>query len=400
MRPAQSHPHLITLIMCTALSVLALNMFLPSLANIAAEYGVDYAYANLSIAGFLSISAVMQIVIGPLSDRFGRRPVLLVAVSLFTLASVGAALAQDITSFLAFRLLQSVIVVGTVVPRAAVRDMFDTEEAARTLGYVTMAMALAPMLGPMFGGLLDIAFGWRASFWLYTLLGAIVLLMVWWDFGETNARKSDTFMAQMRRYPLLFSSRRFWGYSACIAFSLGGFYCFITGAPMVATAWFDMNSAQVGLGIGIITGGFMVGNFVSARLIRRVPLLTLILSGRISAVLGPSLGLSVFLTGQGGAYLFFASAVLVGFGNGLTIANASTGLMSVRPELAGSAAGLSGALGVAVGAILTTVTGSVVNAENAPFAVLGLILGCSLLALASALYVRWVDQREPLTAAE
>jgi len=265
---------------------------------------------------------------------------------------------------------------------------------------VTMAMALAPMLGPMFGGLLDIAFGWRASFWLYTLLGAIVLLMVWGDFGETNARKSDTFMAQMRRYPLLFSSRRFWGYSACIAFSLGGFYCFITGAPMVATAWFDMNSAQVGLGIGIITGGFMVGNFVSARLIRRVPLLTLILSGRISAVLGPSLGLSVFLTGQGGAYLFFASAVLVGFGNGLTIANASTGLMSVRPELAGSAAGLSGALGVAVGAVLTTVTGSVVNAENAPFAVLGLILGCSLLALASALYVRWVDQREPLTAAE
>lgn len=398
MRPAQTNPHLVTLIFCTALSVLALNMFLPSLANIAAEFQVDYGVANLSLAGFLVISAVMQLIVGPLSDRFGRRPVLLVAVLVFTLASVGAALAPDINSFLAFRLLQSVIVVGTVVPRAAVRDIFDTKAAARTLGYVTMAMALAPMLGPMVGGVLDMLFGWRSSFWLYTALGALVLALVWGDFGETNQQKSATFRAQMRRYPLLFTSRRFWGYSLCIAFSLGGFYCFITGAPLVASSWFDLNTALVGLGVGIITGGFMVGNFVSARLISHVPLLNLIIAGRISAVIGPVLGLVIFSSGLGTPALFFGSAVLVGFGNGLTVANASTGLMSVRPELAGSAAGLSGALGVAVGAVLTTVTGTLVQPENAPFVVMALILGCSLLALAAALYVRWVDHRDPIVA--
>ncbi|WP_293574172.1 multidrug effflux MFS transporter [Phaeobacter sp.] len=397
MRPAGHHPRLVTLIVSSALSVLALNMFLPSLANIAADYRVSYAQANLSVAGFLLISAPMQLLIGPLSDRYGRRPVLIGAAALFTVASIGAALAQTIIWFLLFRLLQSAVVAGTVVPRAAIRDMYDPTEAARTLGYVTMAMAVAPMLGPMLGGVLDSLFGWRASFWLYSLMGALVLALVWVDFGETNTLKSGTFRQQMALYPLLFRARRFWGYSVCIAFGVGGFYCFITGAPMVATAWFDLNTAQVGLGIGIITGGFVVGNYVSARLVRRLPLLTLILAGRVSSLLGPLLGLAAFGLGLGNVAVFFASAVLVGFGNGLTVANASAGLMSIRPELAGSASGLSGALGVAIGALLTSATGSLVTESNAPFAVLGLIVLCSVIALAGALYVRWVDLQEPAT---
>ncbi|KUP92749.1 Bcr/CflA family efflux MFS transporter [Tritonibacter horizontis] len=396
---AQSPPTMITLIFATALSVLSLNMFLPSLPGIAAGFQADYGLVNLSIGGFLAISAVMQILIGPLSDRFGRRPLLLWSLVVFTLASIGAALSQSIWVFLGFRLLQSAVVVGSVVPRAAVRDMYDTQEAARRLGSVTMAMALAPMLAPMCGGLLDIAFGWRAVFWFYTLLGALVLLLVWGDFGETHHRRAPTIMAQMRRYPLLFSSRRFWGYSFCMAFSVGGFFCFITGAPLVAKVWFSMNSAQVGLGIGVITGGFMVGNLVSTRLLSRLSLLSLILCGRLSALLGPLAGLMAFHAGQGSVVTFFGAAVAVGFGNGLTMANASTGLMSVRPELAGSAAGLSGALGVGIGAIMTTVTGMVVRPETAPFAVLGIMLAASALAMLSALYVAFVDAREAAAAA-
>ncbi|NIZ12412.1 multidrug effflux MFS transporter [Phaeobacter sp. HF9A] len=387
---------MVTLTLATGLSVLALNMFLPSLPHIAAEFQVDYALANLSVGAFLAISAVMQVLVGPLSDRFGRRPVMLWALVLFTLASFGTALASNIWVFLGFRLLQSAAVVGSVVPRAAVRDLYDTREAASRLGYVTMAMALAPMLGPMFGGWLDMLFGWRAAFWLYLALGGGVLALVWVDFGETNHSRSASVMTQMRRYPLLFSSRRFWGYSVCMAFSIGGFFAFITGAPMVAQAWFNMNSAWVGLGIGIITGGFMVGNLVSARLSLRVPLLTLILWGRSCAVLGPSLGLLLFYADLGSAVTFFGCAVAVGFGNGLTMANASAGLMSLRPELAGSAAGLSGALGVAVGAVLTTLTGLSVTAQNAPFAVFTIMLGAAILALAAVLYTRWADQASPL----
>ncbi|OED47904.1 MFS transporter [Rhodobacteraceae bacterium (ex Bugula neritina AB1)] len=399
MRPAQTPPHIATLILVTGLAVLSTNMFLPSLGRIAGEFQVDYALANLSVAAYLAVSAVLQIAMGPLSDRYGRRPVMLVSLLIFTAASIGCVLAQDIWVFLSFRLLQGAVIAGAVVSRAAVRDMHSTAEAASKLGYISMAMALAPMLGPMLGGFLDMAFGWRSGFVLYSLLGCVMLMVCWGDWGETNSQRSATFAAQMRTYPKLFSSRRFWGYSFCASFSVGGFYTFITGAPMVAEAWFELNPAMLGLGIGIITWGFMAGNFVTGRLVSRVGLLHLIIAGRCFALAGPIGGLLLFLAGLGSLWVFFGAAVFVGFGNGLTIANATAGLMSVRPALAGSASGLSGAMMVAVGAVLTTLTGALVSPENAPFAVLGVILGTNSLAMASALYVLRIDRLEPLPEA-
>ncbi len=399
LRAAQTPPTLMTLIVGTALSVLSLNMFLPSLPGIAKEFQVDYGLANLAVAGYLAISAALQIVMGPMSDLYGRRKVMLLCCAMFVLASVGCALASNIWVFLGFRLLQGAIISGQVISRAVIRDMYPPSEAASKLGYMGMIMALAPMTGPMIGGALDMAFGWRAGFWLYTGLGLLVLWLTWGDMGETNTNRSATFRAQMRLYPHLFASRRFWGYSACVAFSIGGFYSFVTGAPMVAAAWFDLSPAMVGLGIGIITCGFMVGNFVTGQMAQRLPLMTLIMIGRVISCVGPALGLGLFWIGQGSELVFFGSAICVGLGNGLTIANASAGLMSVRPELAGSAAGLSGAMTVALGAALTTVTGIAVQPETAPYAVLGIMLGASLLALISAIYVLIVDLQDPLETA-
>ncbi|MCG7623384.1 multidrug effflux MFS transporter [Epibacterium sp. Ofav1-8] len=400
LRAAQSPPTLMTLVFGTALSVLSLNMFLPSLPGIAAAFDADYALANLAVAGYLAVSAVLQILMGPLSDRYGRRPVMLVCCGLFVVASAGCALASNIWVFLGFRLLQGAIISGQVVSRAVIRDMYAPSAAASKLGYMGMIMALAPMLGPMIGGALDMAFGWRAGFWLYCALGGGVMLFTWADMGETNTTRSATFRSQLRLYPRLFSSRRFWGYSACVAFSIGGFYSFVTGAPLVAAAWFDLSPAMVGLGIGIITAGFMTGNFVTGLLAQRVRLLSLVLVGRVISCAGPALGLSLFWSGQGSEWVFFGSAICVGLGNGLTIANASAGLMSVRPELAGSAAGLSGALTVALGAALTSMTGVLVAPDNAPFMVLGIMLAASLLALVSALYVMAVDAADPLEPAQ
>jgi len=399
MRAAEKDPHLITLIFATALAVLSLNMFLPSLARITEDFDSSYGVVNLALAGYLGISAVLQLLMGPLSDRFGRRPILLGSMLIFTLASIGCVLAQSVWVFLGFRMIQGAVVAGQVLSRATIRDMHSTSEAASKLGYVTMAMALAPMLGPMLGGALDMLFGWRSSFVLYAVLGFGVLALSWGDWGETNHQRSTTFGAQMRSYPELLASRRFWGYSFCLAFSIGGFYAFITGAPLVAAAWFDLNPAQLGLGIGIITGGFMVGNFVTGALANRVPLITLVLAGRFAAVIGPLIGLALFLTGLGTIPVFFGAAIAVGFGNGLTVANASAGLMSVRPHLAGSASGLSGAITVGLGAVMTTVTGVLVTPSNAPFMVLSIILLSSICALAAGLYVRWLDIHEPLAEA-
>ena len=396
MRAAQSPPSLVTLVFATALSVLSLNMFLPSLARMGEDFQVDYALVNLSVAGYLAVSAVLQLIMGPLSDRFGRRPVLLICMAVFVAASVGCVLAEAIWVFLSFRLLQAAVVAGPVLSSAAIRDMYPPNEAASKLGYVAMAMALAPMLGPMLGGALDSLFGWRAGFVLYSALGAGLLLLLWVDMGETNASRSSTFAAQLKEYPHLFRARRFWGYALCAAFSIGGFYSFITGAPLVAAAWFDLSPAMLGLGIGIITGGFMVGNFITGRIAARTRLTTMILIGRIIASAGPLGGLLLFLSDLGSVWVFFGSAIFVGFGNGLTNANASAGLMSVRPKLAGSAAGLSGAMIVALGAVLTSLTGLWVSPENGPFLVLGMMWACSFAGLLAALYVRWVDQQDPL----
>ncbi|NOD91259.1 Bcr/CflA family efflux MFS transporter [Ruegeria sp. HKCCD4884] len=396
MRAAQTPPHLITLIFATALSVLSLNMFLPSLAHMSEDFGVDYGLMNLSVAGYLAISAMLQLIMGPLSDRFGRRPILLMCMTIFVVASIGCTLAESIWVFLGFRLLQAAVVAGSVLSSASIRDRYPPNEAASKLGYVAMAMALAPMLGPMLGGGLDMLFGWRSGFVLYTVLGAGLLVLLWFDMGETNMNRSSTFTAQLREYPDLFRARRFWGYALCASFSIGGFYSFITGAPLVAAAWFDLSPAMLGLGIGIITGGFMVGNFVTGRIAARTRLTTMILIGRIVASTGPFCGLLLFLAGLGSVWVFFGSAICVGFGNGLTNANASAGVMSVRPRLAGSAAGLSGAMVVALGAILTSMTGAFVSPENGPFLVLGMMWACSFAGLLAVLYVRRLDRIDPL----
>ncbi|WP_170475471.1 multidrug effflux MFS transporter [Ruegeria arenilitoris] len=396
MRAARTPPSLVTLVFATALSVLSLNLFLPSLARMSEDFQVDYSLINISVAGYLAVSAVLQLIIGPLSDRFGRRPVLLICMGLFACASFGCVLAESIWVFLGFRLLQASVVAGSVLSSATIRDMYPPNEAASKLGYVAMAMALAPMLGPMLGGALDMLFGWRAGFVFYSLAGTGLLALLWADMGETNSERSSTFSAQLSEYPHLFRARRFWGYALCMAFSIGGFYSFITGAPLVAQAWFDLSPAMLGLGIGIITGGFMVGNFITGRIATRTRLTTMILIGRIFASVGPFVGLSLFLAGQGSVWVFFGSAIFVGFGNGLTNANASSGLMSVRPKLAGSAAGLSGAMIVALGAVLTSMTGAFVSPTNGPFLVLGMMCASSFVGLLAVLYVRWVDVTDPL----
>ncbi|MEX0328962.1 MAG: multidrug effflux MFS transporter [Ruegeria sp.] len=396
MRAAQTPPSLFTLIFATALSVLTLNMFLPSLAHMSEDFSVDYGLVNLSVAGYLAVSAVLQLIMGPLSDRYGRRPILLISMTIFVAASIACVMAESIWVFLGFRMVQAAVVAGPVLSSASIRDLYPPNEAASKLGYVAMAMALAPMLGPMLGGALDMLFGWRAGFVLYSVLGASLLALLWFDMGETNTNRSSTFAAQLKEYPHLFRARRFWGYALCAAFSIGGFFSFITGAPLVAAAWFDLSPAMLGLGIGIITGGFMVGNYITGRIAARTKLTTMILMGRIVASTGPFIGLLLFLAGLGSVWVFFGSAICVGFGNGLTNANASAGVMSVRPKLAGSAAGLSGAMIVALGAVLTSMTGALVSPENGPYLVLGMMCASSFIGLLAVLYVRRVDRLDPL----
>lgn len=395
---ADSPPRLVTLVLLTAVSVLSLNMFLPSLANIAEDLQADYALIGLSVSGYLAITAALQIGLGPLSDRFGRRPVLLWCIAIFAGASIVCAVAQDVSVFLGFRILQGAIIAGAALSAAVIRDTSDEQESASLMGYVSMAMAVAPMLGPILGGALDGFFGWRANFVVYAVLGLALLWLVWADLGETNPAPADTFGAQMRAYPELLKSRRFWGYSLCMAFGIGAFYIFIAGAPLVAAEVFGISAASLGLSIGSITMGFFIGSFLSGRYAKRMGTIWMILAGRIVAFGGLAVGLTLYGAGVFNAVVFFGATICVGFGNGLTVPSARAGALSIRPRLAGSASGLSGALTVAVGAVLTTVPALVLTAENGAWLLLLLMFGSAAAGLATAVYVWHVDRRESRTA--
>lgn len=391
---AATPPRLLTLVLLTGLSTLSLNMFLPSLSNMAADFQVDYALISLSIAGYLAITAVLQLIMGPMSDRLGRRPVLLAALAVFTLASLGCALASDIWAFLAFRVFQGAVISGWALSLAVIRDTAPPQEAASRIAYVSMAMAIAPMLGPMFGGALDQAFGWRASFFAFFVMGLAALALCWLDLEETNTSPSKTFTTQFRAYPALFRARRFWGYALCTTFSTGAFYIFLAGAPLVATAIYEMPPAMLGFCMGTITAGFMFGSFLSGRFARRHALTTMMIAGRIVACTGLLAGLALLMTGITHVSLLFSATVFVGIGNGLTMPSSNAGALSVRPQLAGSAAGLAGALTVAAGAALTPITGAILSEENGAYALLVLMLLSSLTASGAALYVLRLERRE------
>lgn len=390
----KSPPRLITLILLTWLSVLSINMFLPSLANIAAAFEADYALVSLAIGGFLAMMAVLQLIIGPLSDRFGRRPVILVSLGVYVVASLGCLFATNVWAFLGFRMLQGVITAGWVISLTVIRDTSPEREAASRIGYITMAMAIAPMLAPMVGGVLDQMFGWRASFAVLAALGVIALILCWVDLGETNSTPSETFTRQFRSYPDLFASRRFWGFALCMAFSAAAFHVFLAGTPLVAGTVFDISAAELGIALGSITAGFMCGSFLSGRYAGRFPLTTMMISGRLVAVTGLVAGLVLFQAGIVHPLSLFGATIMVGFGNGLTMPSCNAGVLSVRPKLAGSASGLAGALGLGASAAFASLAGVVITEQNAVPALLGLMMLCALMGLLAALYVRWIDRRE------
>lgn len=384
-------PRLITLTLLSALSVLTLNTIVPSLPAMSRDLAARESVVALAISGYMLVSALFQVLLGPLSDRIGRRPVVLGALAVYVLASVGCMLAPSAAVLLAFRMLQGLVVAGAVMSMAMIRDQHSARESAARLAAISSAMAVAPMLGPLLGGLLDSALGWRAIFAVYAAMGAAVLALAWVDMGET--RRPGLPPPRLADWAALLVSARYWAYVLCTAFSVGAFYVFVTGVPYVATATWGLSPALVGLGVGSITGGFMLGAAITARLARHTQPARLILAGRAVAIVALLVALALLAAGLSHPAALFGLTIFVGLGNGLTIANANAGAVSVRPDLAGTAAGLSGALVVALGALLSWLTAGFIERDAAPATLLLLMLGCVLLSMVAALSAMRMDRQ-------
>ena len=262
---AKTPPHISTLIILAGIGALSMNVFLPTLPAMTAYFQTEYRMMQLSVSLYLGISAVVQLFIGPISDIFGRRPVMLWAIALFCAATVGCLLATNIYVFLTFRMLQAVVVGGLVLSRAAVRDMVPTEQAASMIGYVTMGMSLVPMIGPSIGGALGDTLGWQANFWMLLGAGLVVFVITYMDMGETATRRGGNFRAQLAEYPELLRSHRFWGYCLSALFAAGSFFAYLGGAPFIGTDVYKLSGTWLGFYFGAPALGYLVGNFLSGR---------------------------------------------------------------------------------------------------------------------------------------
>lgn len=380
-------PRIVTLTLLAGLSALTMNIFLPSLPGMAAWFGVPYATMQMSVALYLALSSLLQILIGPISDRFGRRKVILAALVLFLLATVGTLIAPNATVFLIFRMAQAVVAAGMVLSRAVVRDIVSDDEAASMIGYVTMGMSLVPMIGPVVGGVLDEAFGWQANFGLLLGLGLIVFALTWADLGETATIRKVSLGDQLRSYPGLLRSPRFWGYCGAAAFASGCFYAYLGGAPYVGNVVFGLTSSQIGLLFAITAVGYMAGNFLAGRFSVRLGMNRMVLIGTIVTTIGLAVLTLLTLAGLSGPVVFFGLTITMGLGNGIALPSANAGILSVRPELAGTASGLGGAIMIGGGAGLAALAGLLLPPGSSEMPLILLMLASSVLSLLCILAV-------------
>lgn len=387
-------PHIITLVVIAGVAALCMNLFLPSLSAMALYFEIDYAVMQFAVSGYLAATALLQLVIGPLSDLFGRRPVMLASIAIMIAATLVCMLASDITVFMIGRVAQAAVVSGFVLARAIVRDMVPMEQAASMIGYVTMGMSVVPMVGPTVGGLLNDFSGWQSSFALLALLGAGILVLAWFDLGETNHNKSASFSQQFHAWPELLRSPLFWGYALTSTLSSGMFFSFLGGAPFVGSVLYGLTPAMLGLQFFFMASGYMLGNFVSGRYASQIGINRMMLAGNVIGIAGIITAILLITGGAESAYAFFVPLALIGVGNGVTLPSANAGMVSVQPHLAGSASGLGGAMTIGGGAALSVLASSVLSREDGTWPLLLVMLATGLVALLTTYVVRLQEKRQ------
>ncbi|MEX2033727.1 MAG: multidrug effflux MFS transporter, partial [Xanthobacteraceae bacterium] len=367
---------LLLLMAMTAIGPTTLNILVPALPGLSLALDSNIASVQLTISVYLLALAAGQLVMGPLSDRFGRRPVLIAALALTAAASVLAIAMSTVGSLILARILQALgASAGIVVSRAIIRDLFERDRAAAMIGLVATVMVVAPTLGPLIGGLLDTAFGWESIFLFTALTSAAVVAWAAITLPETRGANAPHgaqagFFRDLAR---LAASAKFTGYVLAGAFGSSTFFAFLGGGPYVIVTLMGRTSAEYGIWFAISSVGYMAGNFAASRLSTWVGVDALIWWGIVIEAAGVAVAtvLAAFAHDWGPAIVFMPQ-MIVSRGNGLLLPGAIAGAGSVRPQAAGTAAGITGFVQMAVGAALAQYAGTLLAgaASALPLAVL------------------------------
>jgi MFS transporter, DHA1 family, multidrug resistance protein len=358
---AARRPLLVALIAVSMLSPFAINVVVPSLPAIERYFAADYATVQLVLSLYLAAVAGAQILIGPLSDRFGRRPVLLAGLAVFVVASLACLVAPNAETLVALRVVQAAGgSAGLVLARAIIRDLYERRRAASMIGYLTMGFAIAPMLAPLIGGLLQEAFDWRASFWFMACFGLVSLTVAWRDVSETNLAPADRLDLRtlFRDFGLLLRQPSFLLFTGSASLSSGAFFAFLGGAPYVSETILDLTPTIYGTWFVLVAGGYAIGNFLSGRYAERAGVRRMIVGGSALALVMVAMMPALFAAGYAHAASLFVPMFVLGIANGLVLPNALAGAISVLPSIAGAASGLTGATQMGFGALFSAASGA------------------------------------------
>lgn len=370
----------------TAIGPTSLNILVPAVPQLSRDLGADIAILQLTVSLFLIGLGGAQLVMGPLSDRFGRRPVMLGGLALTALSSLAAIAMASAEGLILARIVQAVgASTGIVVGRAIIRDLFDRNRAAAMIGLVATVMVVVPTFGPLIGGVLDTAFGWQSIFIFMFIFSLMVLAWAALTLPETRGFNAPAATQAGFRADLgeLAANRRFWGYVLVASLGSATFFAFLGGGPHVVVTLMGRTSAEYGIWFAIGSIGYMAGNFGSSRLSVRHGIEPLILWGIGIEVLGVVIATVLAATAMHwGPAIVFMPQMIVSLGNGLLLPGAIAGAVGIRPQAAGTAAGITGCTQMAIGAAVTQFSGMLLAGASSalPLALLMAVLVAGLVA--------------------
>jgi DHA1 family bicyclomycin/chloramphenicol resistance-like MFS transporter len=371
----------ILLALLTALGPLSTDMYLPSLPAIARVLGASAAEVQLTLSAYLFAYAVGQIVYGPLSDRHGRKPVLLAALSLFVLASLACALSPSIEWLIAARFVQALGGAGAIVlARAVVRDLYSGVRAGRELSLMSAIMGIAPVVAPLLGGVLETVFGWQSSFFALTGWGLFAFGAIWLLLPETLAIRTAepvSVRGTVRIFGGLLRDRGFAANLGLVTLSFAGVFAWISAASFVLQGIYGLDPMHFGLAFAVTGGGFFTGTILATRLLPRLGIERTMGVGAVAlAVSGIAMVLALALRIEHVAGIVVPMAVHT-CGLGLLMPQAVGGALNPFPDRAGAASSLIGFIqqtfAASVGAAIGVSLGSSAWPMAATIAVTGVL---------------------------